>query len=124
MSRSRASTSQPASSAITAMMQSTVERTVLPLARRSAVELRRPKVEVDAWRLEKDHVLERLSDRFSSLIAAEALEDLRDHYAARAHVLLSAQQVGEGVGRRGRKAVQEVHPGRRVDEHSHLTEPL
>ena len=99
MSRSRASKSQPPSSATAAMMQSIVERTVLPSFAQAAVELRGPKVEVDAGRLEEGHVFERPPDRVSPPIAAEALEDLRDHDAARAHVVIPLQQLGEGVGR-------------------------
>jgi hypothetical protein len=47
----------------------------------------------------KIHVFERPPDRVTSTVATEALKDLRGHDAARAHVIVAPQQLGEGVGR-------------------------
>lgn len=70
-----------------------------PSFAQGAIEFGGPKVELNARRLEEDHVLEAAPDRVATLIAMQTLEDLCDHDSAGADVVVPRQQLGERVGR-------------------------
>src|SRR5262245_44859626 len=85
-------------------------------ASQGAIDLGCAEVEVDTGGLEEGHLPEQPGDLVPPLVSPQPLKHLRHHDPAGADVVLLLQELDQCCLLGGGVAVQEVHPGGRVDQ--------